>query len=86
MSFHKNPPTSALAHSIQLLPFFEGIKKNLLWKSVFWNIINSKEQDWILYKTTCNKHPSSPTLKYTAITWMKYCRCGIKLYPINQSI
>ena len=30
MSFHKNPPTSALAHSIQLLPFFEGIKKSTL--------------------------------------------------------
>ena len=21
-----------------------------------------------------------------AVTWLKYCRCGVKLYPINQSV
>ena len=23
---------------------------------------------------------------FTAVTWLKYCRYGVKLYPINQSI
>ena len=28
----------------------------------------------------------TPLLNLAAVTWLKYCRYGVKLYPINQSI
>ena len=36
--------------------------------------------------TYMNMHYHSKFMNMAAVTWLKYCRYGVKLYPINQSI
>ena len=46
--------------------------------------VHSIDLDAFLKKNPSGTVPS--VIRATAVTWLNYCRYGVKLYPINQSI
>ena len=58
-----------------------------VWKSVWNNFIHYKEVDFLAHLSfliTCSGLPVN--FSHPVVTWLKYCRNGVKLYPINKSI
>ena len=61
-------------HAIFLLPFFSDSAKTVNFRLLVRAARETSEfQNW------------SQLTNLTAITWLKYCRYGVKRYPINQS-